>query len=246
MTTLWKVACQEDKYPGMWQRWFKNQCVAIGWPSEGGYKLTGKSENNRRGWSAARNAIKKMNRGDLILVTLKGNRIGRLGEIVEKRIADDEWDPLIPSGPDLPYGDKGRRVLVRWELETGPVNPDLVIQIPSRFKFTIGELRPTISKIRSQTITQMRKILNDPRNWVGLLEKFGYEKALSDYIVTYPHHLEDGLLPHPNSKIREKVFKDKSRLDVLLMDRQEIPVIVECKQHPASVKHINQLRHYIC
>ncbi len=87
--------------------------------------------------------------------------------------------------------------------------------------------------------------MNDQRNWVGLLGKFGYEKALSDYIATYPNHLEDGLLPHPNAKIREMVFKDKSRLDVLLLDRRGIPVIVECKQHAASIKHINQLRHYI-
>ena len=33
MKTLWKIACQEDVYPGMWQRWFKNQCVAVGWAS---------------------------------------------------------------------------------------------------------------------------------------------------------------------------------------------------------------------
>ena len=240
MTTLWKIACQEDKYPGMWQRWFKNQCVAIGWPRERGYKLNGKSEGSSRGWSAARKAM-----GDLVLVSLKGHRIGRLGEIVGKRIADNEWNPLIPRGPQIPHGDKGRRILVRWELITGPDDPDMVIKIPPEFTFTNGELRPTISKINSRTIAQVRKIMNDPRNWVGLLGKFGYEKALSDYIATYPNHLEDGLLPHPNAKIREMVFKDKSRLDVLLLDRRGIPVIVECKQHAASIKHINQLRHYI-
>ena len=245
MTTLWKIACQEDKYPGMWQRWFKNQCVAIGWPRERGYKLNGKSEGSSRGWSAARNAIKEMAMGDLVLVSLKGHRIGRLGEIVGKRIADNEWNPLIPRGPQIPHGDKGRRILVRWELITGPDDPDMVIKIPPEFTFTNGELRPTISKINSRTIAQVRKIMNDPRNWVGLLGKFGYEKALSDYIATYPNHLEDGLLPHPNAKIREMVFKDKSRLDVLLLDRRGIPVIVECKQHAASIKHINQLRHYI-
>jgi hypothetical protein len=207
--------------------------------------LDGKSERRRKGWSAARNAIKEMAVGDLILVALKGHRIGRLGEIVGKRIADDEWDPLVPPGPQIPHGDKGRRILVRWELTTGPNDPDMVIQIPPDFTFTTGELRPTISKIHSRTIAQVRKLMNDPRNWVGLLSKFGYEKALSDYIATYPNHLEDGLLPHPNAKIREMVFKDRSRLDVLLLDRRGIPVIVECKQHAASVKHINQLRSYV-
>ena len=28
MTVLWKVACQEGVYLGMWQRWYKNQRVA--------------------------------------------------------------------------------------------------------------------------------------------------------------------------------------------------------------------------
>lgn len=27
--------------------------------------------------------------------------------------------------------------------------------------------------------------------------------------------IEDGLLPHPNSKTRERVFRDRTRLDVL-------------------------------
>ena len=245
MTTLWKIACQEDKYPGMWRRWFKNQCVAVGWPKERGYKLNGKSEGNSKGWSAARNAIKEMAIGDLVLVTLRGHRIGKIGEIVGKRIEDNEWDPLVPPGHQIPHGDKGRRILVRWELTTGPEDPDMVIQIPPEFTFTIGELRPTISKIRSRTVAQVRKLMNDPRNWVGLLSKFGHEKALSDYIATYPNHLEDGLLPHPNMKIREMVFEDKSRLDVLLLDRRGIPVIVECKQHAASIKHITQLRQYV-
>jgi hypothetical protein len=245
MTTLWKIACQEDKYPGMWQRWFKNQCVAVGWSSERGYNLNGKSDGKSKGWSTARKAIKEMAIGDLILVVLKGHRIGRLAQIVEKRIEDDQWEPLVPPGPQMPYGDKGRRILVRWELTTGPEDTDMVIQVPPELTFTNGELRPTISRIHSRTIDEVRSVMNDPRNWVGLLGKFGYEKALSDYIATYPNHLEDGLLPHPNVRIREMVFKDKTRLDVLLLDRNGIPVIVECKQNSASVNHIKQLRHYV-
>ena len=27
---LWKIHCKEDAYPGMWRRWFRNQCVAVG------------------------------------------------------------------------------------------------------------------------------------------------------------------------------------------------------------------------
>jgi hypothetical protein len=45
MTALWKVACQEAVYPGMWQRWFKNQCVAVGWAAQWGYRLNGLSDS---------------------------------------------------------------------------------------------------------------------------------------------------------------------------------------------------------
>ena len=87
--------------------------------------------------------------------------------------------------------------------------------------------------------------MNDPTNWVSLLGNFRYEKTLSDYIANYPNRLEDGLLPHPNSKIRERVFRDKTRLDVLLIDRENRPVIVECKQHAPSSQDVKQLRRYM-
>ena len=87
--------------------------------------------------------------------------------------------------------------------------------------------------------------MNEPANWVNLLGSFKYETALSDYIANYPNRLEDGLLPHPNSKIRERVFKDQTRLDVLLIDKKNMPVIVECKQNAPTIDHISQLRHYM-
>ena len=32
MTNIWIVNCMKHKVSGMWQRWFRNQCVAVGWP----------------------------------------------------------------------------------------------------------------------------------------------------------------------------------------------------------------------
>lgn len=244
MKTLWKIACQEDVYPGMWQRWFKNQCVAVGWAGKWGYMLNGETKGGR-GWSVARNAIKDMTIGDRVIVALHGHRIGRLGEITGKAIEDSQWDPLVPPGPKMPDGEMGRRIFVRWDLTIGPDDRDLVVKMPPERTFTSGELRPTVSRIHSRTFDEVRKVMDDPKNWISLLGRFGYEGALSDYIASYPHHLEDGLLPHPNARIRELVFKDKSRLDVLLIDRAEQPVIVECKQYSPSVANIEQLRHYI-
>jgi hypothetical protein len=244
MTVLWKVACQEDKFPGMWQRWYKNQCVAVGWAAAWGYKIEGKTEGGK-GWSAARNALKEMQPGQFVIVALRGNRIGRLGQITAKDIGDEQWAPLVPAGPGLSDGEMGRRVLVRWDLTVGPDNPDLVVQLPFGKTLSIPELRPTVSRIKSMSLERVKDEMNDPSNWVNLLGTFRYEKALSDFIANYPNRLEDGLLPHPNSKIRERVFRDRTRLDVLLIDRQGNAIIVECKQHAPTMQDISQLRHYM-
>jgi hypothetical protein len=241
---FWKVACQEDIYPGMWQRWYKNQCVAVGWASEWGYNLRGKTEGTR-GWIAARNSLEQMQPGDYVVVALRGHRVGRIGQITSKAVEDADWNPLVPPGPGLPEGEMGRRILVRWDLATGPESQDLIVQLPTGRTLSNGELRPTVSRVQSQPIEAMRTTMNDEANWVSLLGNFRYEKALSDYIANYPNRLEDGLLAHPNSKIRERVFSDKSRLDILLMDKSNTAVIVECKQYAPTIRDLSQLRQYM-
>ena len=243
MKNLWKITCMEDKFPGMWQRWFINQCVAVGWPGAWGYKLNGKSK--KRGWSTARNRLNEMEIGDYIIVALKGHKVGRLGTIYEKLIEDDNWNPLVPPTHKNPDGEMGRRINVRWLLDVGPFDHDLVVQLPEGTTFTQGELRPTISQINSISVKALIKIMKDFSNWVSLLGKFGNEKALSDYLATYPNHLENGLLPYPEAKIREHIFKDKTRLDVLLIDKDNVPVVVECKQHSPTKGDIKQIRNYM-
>ncbi len=244
MANLWQVRCLEDAYPGMWQRWFKNQCVGIGWSPNEGCCLHGPTKGGQ-GWSKARKALKEVALGDFVIVTLKGHRVGRIGAVVSKNVDDDQWNPLVPPSRESPEGEMGRRILVRWDLNVGPDNRDLVVVLPSGSRLTTGELRPTISKVRSQTILKLQESMNDELNWDGLLTHFDYERALSGYIAAYPHRLEDGLLPHPNKRVREKVFVDKTRSDVLLTDRNELPVIVECKQGGPELRHLRQLRNYI-
>jgi RecB family endonuclease NucS len=61
-----------------------------------------------------------------------------------------------------------------------------------------------------------------------------------------PHLLdEDGLRPYPSAAARELVFVDGSRLDVLLLDRDNTIVIVECKQGAPTLANIQQLRGYM-
>jgi hypothetical protein len=128
-----------------------------------------------------------------------------------------------PPSPDDEAGGQGRRILVRWDLEHGPDSLDLVVKLPEGFE--IG-WRGTLNRVGSKTVADFQKVLADEANWVGLVGQFGYEWALSDYIALYPHRLEDGMRPYPSKKIRDRVtkvreqaFADRSRLDVLLLDR---------------------------
>lgn len=241
--TLWKINCMEDDFPGMWHRWYRHQCVAVGWPSRRGFHLVG--DTNDRGWARTRASLKRMKVGDFVVVALRDYRVGRIGQITAKRVEDDQWDPLVPPSKDRPKGQMGRRIEVRWDMACGPDDRDLVVLLPEKVRFNIGERRATIAEVRSRNLDQLRRAMNDPVNWVGLLSRFPYEGALSDYIAAYPHRLEDGLVLHPDEKVRERVFSDGTRLDVLLLDRDGRPVVVECKQGQPGIAHLKQLRRYM-
>jgi len=242
--TLWKVYCMENRFPGLWHRLYRHQCVAIGWPPPRN-KLNEKTKGEEPGLTRVRNTLSQMAVGDYVVAALKGNRIGRLGQVTGFAVNDNDWNPLVPKSKDLPVGQMGRRIEVRWDLACGPTDQDQIVSLPEGSRLAVSELLPTIAEIKSLTLERLRAAMNDRSNWVGLLAHFKYERALADYIAAHPHHLEDALVPHPDSKVREKVFSDRKRSDVLLLDRDERPVIVECKQVAPTVKHLMQLRQYM-
>lgn len=241
--TLWKINCMEDQFPGMWYRWYRHQCVAVGWPRKRGFRFVGDTDD--RGWARTRASLNRMKVGDFVVVALRDNRVGRIGQITAMHVADDQWNPLVPPSKDRPEGRMGRRVNVRWDMACGPQDPDLLVLLPEKVRFNVGELRATIAEVPSRRLDQLRRAMNDDVNWVRLLSHFPYERALSDYIAAYPHHLEDGLVLHPDAKVRERVFSNRTRLDVLLLDRDGRPVVVECKQGQPSIPHLKQLRRYM-
>jgi hypothetical protein len=196
-------------------------------------------------WTRARSGIQRVETGDYIIVSLRGNRVGRFGEVTGKSIDDTEWNPLVPPTKEYPHGEMGRRIFVRWDLTSGPDNRDEVVLLPKGSRFTSGELRPTIAEIRSQSLKDLKVAMDNPANQESLFAHFDYEKALSGYIATYPHHLEDGLTVHPTLKIRERTFHDRTRSDVILLDRHDRTVVVECKQGHPTVSAIHQLRRYL-
>jgi len=233
----------EDSFPGMWQRWFLNQCVAVGWPTGDGFRLDGGLK--RMNWTKARSALNGVAIGDSVIVALRGSTVGRIGVITGLKYDDDNWNPLVPISKQYPFGEMGRRIEVRWDLTAGPTDRSLVIQLPEAYRFNSGQARQTIGQIKSHSVSDFRAVMNDPSNWMGIQSKFKHESALQAYIYTYPHHLEDGLSVHPDLKVREKVFDDRKRADVLLIDRDEIAVVVECKRDAPSVSAVHQLRHYM-
>jgi hypothetical protein len=239
----WKFCCDEKKVPGLWQRWFKNQCVAVGWRIKPGYPLEGPTKSP--GWARARNALKQIAPGDMILVQLKDNRVGRVGEVVRNEIREDKWNPLIPPSKDHSHGRQGSRIAVRWDLKIGPLDVSTVVQLPKGNQLPPNVARPTICPLDSKLYEAVVDAMMDERNWMRLQGRFKYEQSLSDFIGNFPHQLEDDLLPYPDVKVREKVFSDRSRSDVLLIDGKDTPVVVECKQDEPTLANIRQLRSYM-
>jgi hypothetical protein len=234
----------EDEYPGLWRLWLKHQCVTDGHSPDRGCHLEGKTEGTRD-WKTARNRLNEIEPGNEIVATLPGRRIGRIGEVIRKKVGDGEWNCLVESinDPEWPKGYMGRRIEVRWDLEHGPDNWDLVVQLPEGLNLGRGTMNQVHST--NTNANKLRKVMGNQANWVGLVGRFGYERALSDYIALYPHRLEDGLMPYPDDDVREKIFPDRSRLDVLLLDKYDKPVIVECKRESPTVENVRQLQGYI-
>ena len=193
-------------------------------------------------WTRASRALSRMQVGDRVVVALGDRRVGRIGEITSKAVTDDEWDPLVPPGPGLPEGEMGRRVRVRWDLLTDPSDFDLMVQLPSELQ-VFG--RSAVSR-KELPLNAVVGEMNNPSNCVSLGARFRYESAIRDYVGTFPHRLEAGLFPHPNLRVVEFSFRDGQRADVMLMDRCETTVIVECcKQYSPSPSDIGQLRGYM-
>jgi hypothetical protein len=106
-----------------------------------GFKLRGRTKGGH-GWTRARRVIaEEIKPGDHIVVSLRGHRIGRIGEVTKLAVEDKDWDPLVPRSKDNSVGEMGRRIFVRWELETGPDDRKLVVALPK----DIGERAQTIS-----------------------------------------------------------------------------------------------------
>ncbi len=139
----WKINCMEDSYPGLWHTWFREQIVAVGWPPPEFGLRTSKEKPD---WSLARRYLLQMSPGDKVVVQLKNWRVGRIGTVLSKEIEDEEWNPSVPKqGGDS--GEMGRRVQVRWDLATGKLTPDFVVELPPEARPNPRIWRLTLSQV---------------------------------------------------------------------------------------------------
>jgi hypothetical protein len=106
----------EDKYPGLWQTWFKEQIVAVGWPPDS-FPLHGPT--NESSWRSARQNLLRIQPGDKVIVQLKNWRVGRIGTVLHSEIEDAQWTASVPTqGDDI--GEMGRRVSTLYgNVQTG-------------------------------------------------------------------------------------------------------------------------------
>jgi hypothetical protein len=145
----WKITCEEHRYPGLWQRWFQSQSVAVGWPPQVSFHLDG-SGRTSLGWTIARNTLKRIKPGDHIFVILHGSRVARLGTGTDLAVQDSEWNPFIPPSRKNKYGEKGRRIHVRWHLDLGPdAKLDVQVQRPDKSNRLCNSPRSSVPLIGS-------------------------------------------------------------------------------------------------
>ena len=239
----WSVNCMEGTWPGLWRIWEERQIVTVGWPPGDDWHYDG-SRKPKRGWTEVRNKLARMQKGDRIVVRLPGNRIGRIGEIVDMRVRDEDWDPVIEPTENLTGGEQGRQILVRWDLRRGPRDREWACTLPEETRLSRGKLRRAIAELTSAEFHRLGVALDDPRNWAPVAGEFPYERGLRDFIATFPDRLEDGLRPYPAAKVVEHVTRRKGRLDVLLQDEARRPVVVECKRGAPSTDDLDQLSSY--
>lgn len=194
-------------------------------------------------WKKMRNSLAAMRPGDIVVAMLPDARVGRIGEIVRMEIEDHQWSPIIQRKAAMPFGENGRRILVRWNLVLGPENFDTVTRLPKGLR-NFGQ--HAISWLDEGRYMHLAAAVADARNWEPFYGNFRFETALSDYIAMHPYRLQDGLrINRDVKKFRECSLSSGGRIDVVLEDRARVPVLVECKQEGVVESHIHQLTNYL-
>lgn len=175
MPSYWIVTCPVEQVlqagsksarDSLWDRWYTEKCVAVGWGPRRGLSLDGLTDD--RAWVYARNRLREMQERDQVVPFLKDWRIGPVGTVVNFKIRDEEWEPTIQ--PHEAHDRKphlGRRINVRWE--TGDMPPDgRAASIPMHLRSRRALALHAIENLTSQRFQELCTILADPSNWTDV------------------------------------------------------------------------------
>ncbi|GJL58114.1 MAG: hypothetical protein NPIRA03_09710 [Nitrospirales bacterium] len=200
----WLVTCpEEDVQGGVWLKWYKEKCVAIGWPPNRN-KLEGDAAKSS--WAKARNRLKEMKPDDKVIPFLRKWRIGPIGKIVKVKASDTDWLPTVEKGNfkrNPKEAELGRRIFLEWENDQMPVHGQIA-KIPEKYRKKKTPLtRQTIKEISKEDFESFANILRNPDNWVSiefgaaniksspgtnLSQRFlreGFERILNEYKLAY-------------------------------------------------------------
>jgi hypothetical protein len=166
--SYWIVICPEPHVRGgLWARWYRENCVAVGWPPSH-WSLDGDGPTPNPGWTHVRNRLKEVRRGDKVIPFLLKWRIGPVGTVREVRVADAEWTPTVEEGtysknPGQP--ELGRRILVTWERTEMPPDGRYAL-VPADQRRSHALARRTIEQLSAETFQRLCSVLSNRSNWI--------------------------------------------------------------------------------
>jgi hypothetical protein len=274
--SYWIVICPEPyvRGGGLWSRWFRENCVAAGWPPPR-WTFDGPSDDS--GWTYTRNRLKEIKPGDKVIPFLLKWRIGPVGTVSKVSAADADWNETV-EGRLYKDGDLdselGRRVHVVWEESGMPPDGKCAIVPPDRRGQ--GPLsRHTIDYLSEEKFKELASVLADPSNWIdvthgasSLGDRFTsaatteiadtevpppslpeaelalLERDLQRLLSRNLDRIEKGLHAHPEYQLEEFPC-DVGRLDFLCRDAEDNWVVVELKADWVGDDAVGQILGYM-
>ena len=260
MARHWIVICPERQTKGgLWRIWYRENCVAIGWPPSS-YHPDGPTD--RVGWRSARECLRKMEPGDTVIPYLQKWRVGPFGVIRTVHLADEEWNPTVPEGayalnPDEP--ELGRRIEVDWQTQGMPPGGKAAL-IPPGKRLRRPDALYTVEELKPERHAELVGVLGDKDNWVSVGEDDelvpdplpgdagdAQLKVLEDTlqrVLTQNLSLEPGLAPHAEYPLQE-FMTDVGRIDILCVDKAKRLVVIELKSGHADDRAVGQIARYM-
>lgn len=257
----WIVICPERQAKGgLWRVWYREKCVAIGWPPSS-YHPDGPTDST--GWRWARECLRKMEPGDTVIPYLQQWRVGPVGIIRKVHLADEERNPTVPKGayalnPDEP--ELGRRIEVDWQTKDMPPDGKGAL-IPLNKRLRRPDAIYTVEQLKPERYADLVSILGDSQNWVSVGDADApvsdalpseaeapqlkvLEETLQKLLSQNLALIEPGLAPHTEYPLQE-FMTDVGRIDILCVDQAKRLVVIELKAGFADDRAVGQIARYM-